>query len=194
MKAPIKLLVPNVTWVDLRRMFVLAAMGAILAGIYGIAHDQLTFTLAPEYFTQLKFAQFEWASWGLPPRGFVAQIGFLATWWVGFFGTWFFARLAAPRLNPTTTLTRACARLWATLVVCAIAGGALGFWLGPHYYLTSPEWIETLRSIQLSEPVAFAQVAGIHLGGYLGAVGGWLWAIFRIAKSHPTSPKLRHDD
>jgi hypothetical protein len=184
MKAPPKFLVPQVAWPDLRRITCLAAVGAGVAGAYGMLHDQLTFALSPEYFTQLKFAQFQWAEVGLPPRGFVAQIGFLATWWVGFFATWFFARMAAPRLAPAA-LSRACARLWGTLAGSALACGALGFLLGPLYYFQSADWLEAIDSLQLADPQAFAQVAGIHLGGYLGALGGWLWAIFRMVGNPP---------
>lgn len=189
MKAPVKLLVPQVAWSDLRRLAGLAGLGALVAGSYGILHDQLTFTLAPEYFTHLKFAQFQWAECGLPPRGFVAEIGFLATWWVGFFATWFFARFAAPRHDPTA-LPRVCARLWGLLGGCAIGGGVLGYLLGPSYYLSSPEWLEALSVSQLTQPQAFAQVAGIHLGGYLGALGGWLWAMFASSRL-PVLPPAR---
>jgi hypothetical protein len=175
------LLVPHVPWPDLRRIAGLALAGALLAGGYGILHDQLTFTLAPEYFTRLKFAQFHWADCGLPPRTLVAWIGFLATWWVGFFATWFFARIAAPRLD-RPALSGACLRLWGQLAGTALACGSLGYLLGPHYYLQSPDWRESLIATQLAAPQAFARVAGIHLGGYLGALGAWLWAMFQIIR------------
>ena len=70
-----------------------AGLGAVLAGLYGILHDEITYTISPEYFTRLKFYQFDYADFGLPPRVLVAEIGFLATWWVGFFAAWFLARL-----------------------------------------------------------------------------------------------------
>jgi len=56
----------------------------ILAGFYGIIHDQITFTISREYFTKFKYIQF-----GFDPSQFggdrqtVAVIGFLATWWTG---------------------------------------------------------------------------------------------------------------
>ena len=56
-----------------------AAAGAILAGLYGVVHDQVTYSISPEYFTRLKFTQFHYADFGLPARVFVAEIGFLAT-------------------------------------------------------------------------------------------------------------------
>src|SRR6266567_3037820 len=78
-----------------------AAVGAVLAGVYGVIHDEVTYSISAEYFTRLKFSQFHYANFGLPPRVFVAEIGFLATWWVGFFAGWFMARVAVPAFPPS---------------------------------------------------------------------------------------------
>jgi hypothetical protein len=48
-------------------MFGLAVMGALIAGAYGILHDQISYTISPEYFTKLKFEQFHYANFW--PRG-----------------------------------------------------------------------------------------------------------------------------
>src|ERR1043166_5997270 len=55
-----------------------ALLGALLAGTYGVVHDQVTYSISAEYFTRLKFSQFQRADFGFPPRVFVAEIGFLA--------------------------------------------------------------------------------------------------------------------
>jgi hypothetical protein len=81
-----------------------ALLGAALAGLYGIVHDQITYTISPEYFARLKFAQFHYADFGLPPRIFVAEIGFLAAWWVGFLAGWFVARITVPAFSPVVAL------------------------------------------------------------------------------------------
>lgn len=51
----------------------------ILAGVYGVLHDQLSYTISPEYFTKFKFEQFGFEN----IRTTVAIIGFWATWWTG---------------------------------------------------------------------------------------------------------------
>lgn len=61
-----------------------------MAGLYGILHDQLTYTISPEYYTKFKFYQFNLSVLGdeaiFPnPRIEVSIVGFLATWWVGLF-------------------------------------------------------------------------------------------------------------
>lgn len=89
-------LVPRIAFCDLPPMIAATACGGVLAGLYGIVHDQLTYSIGPEYFTKLKFEQFRWANLGLPPRVLVAEIGFLATWWVGAIAAWFLARRLIP--------------------------------------------------------------------------------------------------
>lgn len=56
----------------------------LLAGLYGIAHDQVTYTISPEYFTKFKYDQFGFEpDWFGGDRQTVAVIGFFATWWTG---------------------------------------------------------------------------------------------------------------
>ncbi|MBJ7883085.1 hypothetical protein JEM65_20875 [Gelidibacter salicanalis] len=59
-------------------------MTPILAGIYGILHDQLSYSISPEYFTKFKFEQFGFVEYGFEnEHATVAIIGFWATWWTG---------------------------------------------------------------------------------------------------------------
>jgi drug/metabolite transporter (DMT)-like permease len=53
-----------------------------MAGIYGFLHDQISYTVSPEYFTQLKFSQFN-ISENLHNRIGAGIVGILATWWMG---------------------------------------------------------------------------------------------------------------
>ena len=70
----------------------------ILGGIYGILHDQITYTISTEYYSKFKFIQFGLENWGLGqnigtlhnpeiilenPRFGAGIVGILATWWVG---------------------------------------------------------------------------------------------------------------
>lgn len=91
-------LVPRFNTKLLVQILLVACCGSLFAGIYGILHDQVTYTLAPEYFTRFKFTQFSYANFGLSDRLFVAIIGVLATWWVGFVAAWFLARVVLIRI------------------------------------------------------------------------------------------------
>src|SRR5438309_3164333 len=77
----------------------IAFLGVAVAGGYGIVHDQISYTVSPEYFTHIKFAQFAAVNFGWPDRVFVAEIGFLASWWVGLVAGWLLARLGLAELS-----------------------------------------------------------------------------------------------
>ncbi|MCK7558068.1 hypothetical protein MKQ70_24910 [Chitinophaga sedimenti] len=56
-----------------------------MAVVYGILHDQLTYTISPEYYTTFKFEQSGLADYvgALPTRTLVVYVAVAATWWVG---------------------------------------------------------------------------------------------------------------
>ena len=63
-------------------------MASVIAGLYGVINDQITFSISSEYYTKFKFIQFNLANENNIdkikfPRIFVAIVGFLATWWFG---------------------------------------------------------------------------------------------------------------
>jgi hypothetical protein len=61
--------------------FVVAAM--LAAGIFGAFHNQLSYSISQEYFTQFKFVQFRLLDFPLPERVRAAVVGFRASWWMG---------------------------------------------------------------------------------------------------------------
>ena len=59
-------------------------LSIIIASIYGIIHDQITYSISDEYYTLFKFNQFGLKNIRIPnERLKVGIVGFLATWWVG---------------------------------------------------------------------------------------------------------------
>lgn len=68
-------------------VILISLIAAILAGIYGIIHDHITYAISPEYYTKFKFIQFDLVNKQdermVHPRIFVTVVGFLATWWFG---------------------------------------------------------------------------------------------------------------
>src|ERR1700722_4600793 len=95
-----------------------AALGSLFAGAYGVLHDEVTYSICPEYFPRLKFSQFHFANFGLPPRIFVAEIGFLAGSAVGFFCGWFLARITVPAFPAAVAFQRS---LWGFLIIFGFA-------------------------------------------------------------------------
>jgi len=61
---------------------VLFIVACLFAGIYGAVHNQISYTISPEYFTQFKFHQFG-INEAIPDRIGVAIVGWKASWWMG---------------------------------------------------------------------------------------------------------------
>src|SRR5438046_38428 len=123
------LLFPRFPIKRLPAMARIALLGAALAGPYGAVHDQISFSLSPEYFTKMKFLQFSWADFGWPPRVFASEVGFLATWWVGLFGGWFVARAGLdemPQPPRRRTLLRAFAIVFTVAPLSGLTGALIG--------------------------------------------------------------------
>ena len=158
----------------------LSLAGALIAGIFGILHDQITYTISPEYFTRLKFDQFRAADFGFPSRVFVAEIGFLATWWAGLIAAWFLARIALPKFHsPEKRVMKA----MVIVIGITILFGVAGYFIGPTLFENRPDWHEALDSMRVIDTTAFHRVAAIHLGSYAGAFLGWLAMMVKFAKS-----------
>ncbi len=62
---------------------ILVLIGVCVAGIYGALHNQISFTVSSEYFTEFKFQQFGIADSQIPERLRASYVGFLASWWMG---------------------------------------------------------------------------------------------------------------
>jgi hypothetical protein len=165
-------------------MFGYAIVGALVAGSYGMLHDEITFTLSSEYFTRLKFAQFGYADFGLPPRVFVAEIGFLATWWVGLMAGWFLARMVIPSFPPSVARRRA-GRGFVIVFAAAFSGAIIGWFTGRIGSFT-PEHsglAELAAARGVRDVEGFVRVAYIHNCGYAGALVGLVLAVLCAIKS-----------
>ena len=155
----------------------LSIFGAIIAGLYGVFHDQITYSISPEYFTKMKFAQFHYADFGLSKRFFVAEIGFLATWWVGAFCSFVLALIAVNLWPEKQAFRRVMPGIGIILGITAVTGVifAIRGRLLPASELE--EWVTYSFAYGLEDLPAFVQVAFIHNGSYLGGLIGLIAAI-----------------
>ena len=170
------------------KMVGIAFVGAAIAGLYGIIHDQVTFSISPEYFTRLKFTQFHWANTGLPVRLFVAEIGFLATWWVGFIAGWVLARISAQAAEPRPMFSLV-TRGFAIVIGTAFAAAVTAFLYGLRQDIQSGNSGPAAFAVALgvSAVSAFVRVAYIHNAGYLGGLLGIVTAAILLwRKVHRT--------
>jgi len=188
------LLFPEIERSSWREYLRLSAQGALIAGVYGALHDQVTWTLSAEYFTEVKFEQFGYADFGWGPRAFAGTVGLLATWWVGLIAGWFLARLALPRF-PVERARAAAHRGFAMVFGCGLTGGLAGYAIGRLRVAEGiPEaWHPLIRQLGLEQPQDFVVVAHIHNGGYLGALVGLVIAGLWIASAQGAKGRILND-
>jgi hypothetical protein len=162
-------------------MAVFGAVGALVAGAYGVVHDQITFRVGAEYFTRFKVFQFDMVDSPLPIQWVVAKIGFLASWWVGFLAGWFMGRLTLPHV-PVATSVKLALRGMAGMLGVTLVFGA-GGWCVAGWALDEARvevWRIALAGFDVADVVSFAKVGYIHNGSYLGALLGLAGALVWI--------------
>lgn len=141
----------------------------LLAGGYGMLHDQLSYTISPEYFTRFKFHQFRIPP-GLHDRRGATLVGWMATWWMG-------PVVAGPiwMFSADRRLTRGyfvdTLKAWlVALLVCAatgLSGLALG-WL----FITPGLLPDLYLPNSVEDQLSFARVGAMHDASYFGGVIG----------------------
>ena len=173
-------LFPKVKLKLLPRMFGVALVGAFVGGCYGVLHDQITYSISHEYFTKLKFDQFQYANFGFPPRIFVAEVGFIAVWWVGLFSAWFLARIAVPTW-PTQVAFKKCLLGFLIIFGFAFLASSIGYLIGLRHS-DYPKWRDFCEGLGVVDIPAFVRVAYIHNAGYLGGFIGLVSAIIILRR------------
>ena len=161
-------------------LVILIFLSTIVAGIYGIIHDQFTFTISSEYFTVYKFDQFNFTDWGNnSPRLTTALIGFLATWWVGLIIGIFQATVGLIHKSSRLMFKMVLNAIGITLVTAvlfALVGGVVG------YFNTMGEF-ECCFPYDIIERRNFRIVGYIHnfsyFGGEIGCVIGLAYQIWK---------------
>src|ERR1017187_3526593 len=144
------------------------------------------YSISNEYFTRLKFSQFHYADFGLPPRVFVAEIGFLATWWVGFVAAWFIARITVPAF-PQAVAFRHNIRGFLIIFVFAFAAAIVGFLVSLLHGSDYSAWEDLTSTLGVSDLPSFVRVAYIHNASYLGGLIGLVAAILYVRKLKNTA-------
>jgi hypothetical protein len=169
---------PRISARDWLALVATMLVGACIAGTYGALHDQISYSISPEYFTRMKFEQFGLAGFATgSPRVAAGEVGVLATWWVGAIGGWLVARAGRPR--DWRVSLRALGLCVLTAMFAGIAGAALGA-MRVHGDLAS--WSGWQADLGLRNLESFVVVAYIHDAGYAGALAGLLVAIAYVRR------------
>ncbi len=154
---------------------VLFGFSCVVAGLYGALHNQISYSVGPDYFHNLKFLQFRIPD-ALYGRGGAALVGWKASWWMGLV-------LGLPigivsMLMPTGA-AQVRAFIWATLIVVisalALGSGSLLFPMPVENY--------DLFAIPgtVSDEAGFVAAAVMHSLSYLGGLIGGVLALILTA-------------
>ena len=165
----------------------LLVISCLLGGAYGILHDQLTYTIAPEYYTKFKFYQFGFMDMGneaiFPnPRFYVSVVGFLATWWMGLFIGFLLGLIGFVHTGWKLMFTITLKAFLFTMLI-AFATGLTGLAYGYFFLADLPK--EEFRNWYLPDNLIdfrnFITVGSMHnfsyLGGVIGLVAGMIYSM-----------------
>lgn len=150
-------------------------ISAILAGMYGIIHDQVTYSISAEYFTRFKYDQFGFdPAWFGGHRQTVAVIGFLATWWTGII-IGIALGLTGLIYKDHTTMRRAVRHAIIITFCVTVVTGLIGFLFGKFYLAkTGVSWWLPDNLVHKDD---FIVVGSVHNFSYLGGLFGLVIAI-----------------
>lgn len=151
-------------------VLLLFAVACGASGLYGALHNQISYTVSPEYFTKFKFEQFE-INPSLPERVGAALVGWQASWWMGVVIGFF--------LIPFGLLIRGAAayfygmlRVFLIVVLTAMMCGLVA--LAVSFFTITASSVEGLEVYgnEISNPVNFLRAGAMHNFGYAGGLAG----------------------
>ncbi len=154
----------------------LLLLACAVAGLYGMLHNQISYTVAPEYFTQFKFDQF-----GIPAslrnRLGASIVGWRAAWWMGL--------LIGMVLVPFGLLIPGWQQYLRTMLqtffVVALTTLTVGLGALAYAYATFTPANIGPYSARITQPLAFARAGHMHnfsyIGGLIGIVVGVVFVL-----------------
>ncbi len=154
--------------------------GIIFASLFGILHDQITYTLSSEYYTKFKFQQFGLDYFYSNTRYGVVFVGILATWWVGIpFGFLFGIILATGKR--TSNQVQILLKTYLHVAIMTLLIGFIGLlysllFIGQHDYWHY--WIPDT----ISNKRMFLAVGLMHNFSYFGGIVGLIYGLIKIIR------------
>jgi hypothetical protein len=180
----------------LATFLLIVLVAIVIACLYGVGHDQVTYTISPEYYTKFKFIQFNLADsiaaqHMTQPRSAVVMVGVEATWWLGFYVGVIIAGFALLFRNRDRMFAVAMQSLGIILLL-AIISGVIGGFYGRDVLAKrgagSSAWVPG----NVVHRVDFITVGAIHNFSYLGAAVGLAAAIvFLLIKNSQRRKRAR---
>ena len=166
-------------------LILIVIISIILASIYGILHNQISYSISPEYFTKFKFRQFEFYFMGEnQPRQTASLIGVLSTWWFGLLLGLIIGIVGMFQRNSKIMWKSAIGAIFRTLGI-AIGIGIVGILVG-KFLITNLNANWNLPA-DLTDQKSFLTAGTMHNFSYLGGIIGLIYGIKYQLKMKKTS-------
>jgi hypothetical protein len=173
-------------------------LACLLAGAYGIVHDQLTYTISNEYYTKFKFYQFSLVEDSdvtiVPdPRLAVSLVGLMATWWMGIPIGVLLGMIGFIHADAKSMFIITMKAFLITIMVAfatGLAGLAYGFLvLGEQPASAFGHWYIPDNLVDFKNFIAVGSMHNFsYLGGILGLVAGGGYSVWKRTENR----KKRH--
>jgi len=164
-------------------LLLIIVIAPLIGGLYGILHDQLTYTISPEYYTKFKFYQFGLMDMGneaiFPnPRIEVSTVGFMATWWMGL-PIGLILGLVGLVHKDSNQMFRATMKAIIITVIVAFATGLAGLAYGKlHLADTGVNWWLPDNLIDTKNFIAVGSMHNFsYFGGLTGLIAGIIYSV-----------------
>lgn len=159
----------------------LVVLSPLIAGAYGILHDQITYSISLEYYTKFKFIQFGIADYFWDRFG-ASIVGFMATWWFGLILGIVIGAIGFIHKTAKQMLKVSMQAIFINLVV-ALFVGLTGLFYGYIKWGNIsrghlPKWRIPDSVIDFN---SFVMVSSMHnfsyIGGFIGLILAIIWQI-----------------
>lgn len=164
-------------------LLLIIGLGPLIGGLYGIIHDQLTYTISPEYYTKFKFYQFGLMDIGneaifLNPRLEVSAVGFMATWWMGL-PIGLILGLVGLTIKDNKQMFRITLKAFVLTTIVAFITGLIGLAYGKFVLAdTGVSWWLPENLINKKNYIAVGSMHNFsYIGGLTGLIAGIIYII-----------------
>ncbi|MFD0861482.1 hypothetical protein ACFQ1M_04635 [Sungkyunkwania multivorans] len=156
-------------------LILIGIISIILGSIYGMLHNQISYSISPEYFTKFKFDQIgEWLHQVENERIAISFVGFVSTWWFGLIIGVILGIVAMFQPNSKAMWKSAIGAVLRTLGI-AIGIGIMGILVGT--FLISNLNANWNLPAELTDRKGFLIAGTMHNFSYVGGMIGLIYGI-----------------
>ena len=156
-------------------LVLIGILSIILASLYGILHNQISYSISSEYFTKYKFDQIgKWLHQVENERIAISFVGFVSTWWFGLLIGLILGVIAMFQPNSKNMWKSVIGAILRTLGI-AIGIGIIGILVGK--FIISNINVNWDLPTELIDRRSFLTAGTMHNFSYLGGIIGLIYGI-----------------